>query len=74
MYSFRTVYLGKRSNTQDYGLMECDTMQNGRQAIAFQGNMLPPFSGSDTLVPTYHNIWYHILEDSHTVKNLNLLY
>jgi len=68
MYSFRAENFGKRSNIQDYGLMECDIMQHGRQAIAFQGNMLPPFSGSDTLVPTYHSMWHHILEDPHTVK------
>jgi len=63
MCSFGAEYLDKRSNIQDYGLVECDTMQHGRQAIAFQGNMLPLFSGSDTLVPTYHSIWHHILED-----------
>ena len=68
MYSFRAEHLDKRSNIQDYGLVECDTMQHGRQAIVFQGNMLPPFSGSDMLVPTYHSIRHHILKDPHTVK------
>ena len=73
MYSFRAEDLGERSKFQNYGLVECDTVQHGRQATVFQGNMLPPSSGSDTLVPTYHSIWHHILEDPHC-ENLILLY
>jgi hypothetical protein len=65
MYSFKAEHLDERSNVHDYGLVECDTMQYGREVIAFQGNMLPPSSGSETLVPTYHSMWHHVLEDSH---------